>query len=227
MEESVICGQASVLMGAWLSIQNIKSGSWRQKFMQQFSILSLLLLNCSSTPKLIKSLESNNNISLLAVFANNLSVRQWRQHGGGAKRAAVRGAILLFAAWSHWSYRVPRGVPFESRLRNQCLCSEARTLLQQQARCLLRWSQLRRTGEASARGGGLMVAPACLGVARRGAAGRRWRLESCALAVILYTAVVFALRTTSNLQLAVAPSNDRLIHKVIHQQGAVCCLVNR
>ena len=77
-----------------------------------------------------------------------------------------------------------------------------------------------------------MVAPACLGVARRGvarrgAAGRRWRLESRALAVILYCSIVFALRTTSNLQLAVAPSNDRLIHKVIHQQGAVCCLVNR
>ena len=68
----------------------------------------------------------------------------------------------------------------------------------------------------------------CTSLPWRGAAGRRWRLESRgALAVILYTAVVFALRTTSNLQLAVAPSNDRLIHKVIHQQGAVSCLVNR
>ena len=37
-------------------------------------------------------------------------------NGGG-------GVILLFAA-RRCEYRVLRGVPFESRLRNQCLCSE-------------------------------------------------------------------------------------------------------
>ena len=33
------------------------------------------------------------------------------------------GVILLFAA-RRCEYRVLRGVPFESRLRNQCLCTE-------------------------------------------------------------------------------------------------------
>ena len=136
--------------------------------MQQFSILSLSLLNCCRSPNLIKSVQSNNNISLLAVFLQTISVCDI-----GGSVVAVRGAALYccllrgateaieYRGASHSKAGFATSV---SAVKHAHCCYSSKPAAYFDGRGC---SALARRAPR----GGLMVAPACLGVARRAGVG--------------------------------------------------------